>query len=143
MDDFSKIPNGGPAIEDRMSLLYHFGVVGGRITLQQFVNQTSTNAAKIFGMYPQKGTVAVGSDADLVVWDPAEKRIISAKTHKMNVDYSTYEGVEVQGVPKRTIVRGETVVLNGEYVGRANGIFIKRALDSMQHEILIQGEVQR
>ena len=97
INDFSKIPNGHPAIENRMELLYTEGVGKGRITLNKFVEVTSTNAAKIFGMYPRKGTIAVGSDADLVIFDPKEKHTLSAEKHHMNVDYSAYEGWKVKG----------------------------------------------
>ena len=91
-DDFTKIPNGGPGVEHRMSLIYNGGVVGGRISLNRFVELTSTAAAKLFGLFPRKGTVAVGSDADIVIFDPNEEQTISAATHHMNVDYSAYEG---------------------------------------------------
>jgi dihydropyrimidinase len=95
-DDFSKIPNGGPGVENRMSLVYNGGVVQGRISVNRFVEITSTAAAKIFGLFPKKGTIAVGSDADIVIFDPNKKMTISAKTHHMKVDYSCYEGMEVQ-----------------------------------------------
>jgi dihydropyrimidinase len=102
IDDFSKIPNGHPAVENRMELLYSEGVDKGRITLSKFVEVACTNPAKIFGMYPKKGTISIGSDADLVIFDPNEKHTISAKTHHMNVDYSGYEGWEVTGKVKQS-----------------------------------------
>jgi dihydropyrimidinase len=95
--DFSKIPNGGPIIEDRFSILYSEGVHAGRISLNQFVDMTSTKVAKLFGMFPNKGTIAVGTDADIVIFDPRVTRTISAQTHHMNVDYNPFEGMEVQG----------------------------------------------
>ncbi|MFC5649916.1 dihydropyrimidinase [Paenibacillus solisilvae] len=144
LEDFTKIPNGGPSIEDRMSMLYHFGVAKGKIGISQFVNMTSTNAAKIFGLYPLKGVIAEGSDADLVIWDPKRKRTISSASHAMNVDYSIYEGVEVEGAPMRTIVRGETIALNGAFVGRAGtGRFVARKLDSRQQANLTKEAVWR
>lgn len=127
-DDFSKIPNGGPIIEDRVSILYSEGVVGGRISLNQFVDIMSTKAAKLFGLYPQKGTIAVGSDADLVIFDPDVKRVISAETHHMAVDYNPFEGMEVTGEPVSVLSRGEFVIKNKLFTGQAGaGQFIKRA----------------
>ena len=109
-DDFSKIPNGHPAIENRMELLFSEGVVKNKITLNKYVEVSSTNAAKIFGMFPRKGTIAVGSDADILIFDPYEKHIISAATHHMNVDYSGYEGWEVTGKVKTVLLRGRVVI---------------------------------
>jgi len=126
-NDFSKIPNGGPGVEHRMSLVYNGGVAQGRISLNRFVEITSTSAAKIFGLFPRKGTIAVGSDADIVIFDPNEEMTISAKTHHMNVDYSCYEGMKVRGVTKTVLSRGEVVVEEGLYVARAGrGVFLKR-----------------
>jgi dihydropyrimidinase len=126
-DDFSKIPNGGPGVEHRMSLVYNGGVVGGRISVNRFVEIVSTAPAKIFGLFPRKGTIAVGSDADLVIFDPDEEMTISAKTHHMNVDYSCYEGTRLRGVTKTVLSRGELVIEEGKYVGRAGyGSFLKR-----------------
>jgi len=128
-DDFSKIPNGGPGVEDRMSLVFNGGVGGGRIDLNRFVELTSTAAAKIFGLFPRKGTIAVGSDADIVIFDPEEEKTISAKTHHMRVDYSCYEGMKVRGVTKTVLSRGELVIEEGQYVGRkGHGTFLKRGL---------------
>ncbi len=127
-DDFSKIPNGGPIIEDRVSILYSEGVAKGRISLNQFVDIMSTKAAKLFGLYPQKGTIAVGSDADLVIFDPGVKRIISAETHHMAVDYNPFEGLEVTGEPVSVLSRGEYVVKDRKFAGKPGaGQFIKRA----------------
>jgi dihydropyrimidinase len=128
-NDFSKIPNGGPGVEDRMSLVYNGGVAEGRISVNRFVEITSTSAAKIFGLFPRKGTIAVGSDADIVIFDPNEERTISAKTHHMNVDYSCYEGFRVKGVTKTVLSRGEVVIEEGKYVGKpGKGQFLKRGL---------------
>jgi len=128
-DDFTKIPNGGPGVEHRMSLVYNGGVVDGRISVNRFVEITSTAQAKIFGLFPKKGTIAVGSDADIVIFDPDEEMTISAKTHHMRVDYSAYEGVKVRGVTKTVLSRGELVIEEGKYVGRkGHGSFLKRGL---------------
>ncbi|MCZ6522333.1 MAG: amidohydrolase family protein, partial [Alphaproteobacteria bacterium] len=129
-NDFSKIPNGGPGIENRMSLIYHHGVGGGHLTLNRFVELTSTAPAKIFGLFPRKGTIAVGSDADIVIFDPNREETISVrnpKTHHMNIDYSAYEGFRVRGYTETVLSRGKVVIDKGEYVGRAgDGMFIKR-----------------
>jgi dihydropyrimidinase len=126
-NDFSKIPNGGPGVENRMSLVFNGGVAEGRISLNRFVEITSTAAAKIFGLFPRKGTIAVGSDADIVIFDPDEEMTISAKTHHMNVDYSCYEGWKVKGVTKTVLSRGEVVIEEGKYVGKpGKGQFLKR-----------------
>ena len=125
--DFSKIPNGGPGVENRMSLVYNGGVAQGRISLNRFVEITSTSAAKIFGLFPRKGTIAVGSDADIVIFDPEEEMTISAKTHHMNVDYSCYEGMKVKGVTKTVLSRGDVVIEDGKYVAKpGRGSFLKR-----------------
>ena len=126
-DDFSKIPNGAPGVEHRMSLIYDGGVVQNRISLNRFVELTSTAAAKMFGLFPRKGTIAVGSDADIVVFDPEREQLISAATHHMNVDYSAYEGRRLRGAVETVLSRGRVVVENGEFTGRAgNGQFLKR-----------------
>ena len=126
-NDFSKIPNGHPAIENRMELLYSEGVEKGKITLNKYVEVTSTNAAKIFGMYPRKGTLAPGSDADIVIFDPGEKHVLSAATHHMNVDYSAYEGWEVTGKVKTVLLRGKVVIDNNECKAeKGYGKFIMR-----------------
>ncbi|MBO0725386.1 MAG: dihydropyrimidinase, partial [Blastocatellia bacterium] len=126
-DDFSKIPNGGPGVENRMSLIYHHGVTQGRISLNRFVELTSTAAAKIFGLFPKKGTIAVGSDADIVIFDPNREQTISAATHHMRVDYSAYEGWRVKGVAETVISRGRVIVENNEFKGKTGeGRFLKR-----------------
>ena len=126
-DDFSKIPNGHPAVEHRVEFLFSEGVNKGKITLNKFVEVTSTNAAKIFGMFPRKGTIAIGSDADIVIFDPNEKHTISAKTHHMNCDYSGYEGLEVTGKTKTVILRGKIAIQDGEAkIGPGFGQYIPR-----------------
>ena len=126
-DDFSKIPNGHPAIENRMELLFSEGVNKGRITLNKYVEVASTNAAKIFGMFPKKGTIAIGSDADIILFDANEKHTLSAKTHHMNVDYSGYEGWELTGKVKTVLLRGKVVIDNNECkVQKGYGQFVKR-----------------
>jgi dihydropyrimidinase len=125
--DFRKIPNGLPGVEDRVDLLHDGGVVGGRISRERWVEIISTAPARLFGMYPRKGTIAVGSDADIVVYDPERKRKISARTHHMDVDYSCYEGREVQGTAEIVLSRGSVIVRNGEFTGRkGHGQFVKR-----------------
>jgi dihydropyrimidinase len=127
-DDFSKIPNGGPGIENRLHMLHHFGVREGRISMRRFVELVSTNPARFFGLYPRKGTIAVGSDADIVVFDPEKRHTISAETHHTNIDYNLYEGTEVVGAPEVVLVRGQVVVENDELVGEpGTGQFVKRA----------------
>jgi dihydropyrimidinase len=127
-DDFSKIPNGHPAIEHRMELLFSEGVNKGNISLNKYVEVTSTNAAKIFGMFPKKGTIAPGADADIVIFNPNEKHTISASTHHMNTDYSGYEGWEVTGKVKTVLLRGKVVIDNEKcLVEKGYGQFVRRA----------------
>ncbi len=126
-DDFRMIPNGIPSLEDRVNLFFTHGVKGGRIDLHKFVDAASTQAAKIFGMFPRKGTIQIGSDADLVVYDPNYEGIISADTHTMNVDYNPFEGWPIQGRPHVVTVRGEVAVQEGKFVGTVGrGQFISR-----------------
>jgi dihydropyrimidinase len=130
-NDFSKIPNGAPGIETRMSLVFDGGVRAGRISLNRFVELTSTSPAKIFGLFPRKGTIAPGSDADIVVFDPNRTITLAAKTLHMNVDYNPYEGRQVTGATDTVLSRGRLVIENGKYVGRAGaGSFLKRAARS-------------
>jgi len=127
-DDFTKIPNGGPGIENRLQLIHHHGVNAGKITLNRFVELTSTTPARIFGMYPRKGELAPGSDADIVLWDPAAEHLISAKTHHMNVDYSMFEGFTVRGNARMVLSRGEVIVDGEKFLGKAGrGRYLKRA----------------
>jgi dihydropyrimidinase len=130
-NDFSKIPNGAPGIETRMSLVYDGGVRPGRISLNRFVELTSTSPAKIFGLFPRKGTIAPGSDADIVVFDPNRTITLAAKTLHMKVDYNPYEGRQVTGATDTVLSRGRLVIENGKFVGRAGGgSFLKRATRS-------------
>jgi dihydropyrimidinase len=127
-NDFSKIPNGAPGIETRMSLVYDGGVRSGRISLNRFVELTSTAPAKIFGLFPRKGTIAPGSDADIVVFDPNRTITLSVSSLHMNVDYNPYEGRLVTGATDTVLSRGRLVIENGRFVGRAGaGSFLKRA----------------
>jgi dihydropyrimidinase len=127
-DDFSKIPNGGPGVENRLSLIYNGGVASGRISLNRFVQLVSTAPAKLFGLFPKKGTIAVGSDADIVVFDPKAEMTISAETHHMNIDYNAYEGMTVTGVTETVLSRGKVIIEHGKYVGTpGDGRFLKRA----------------
>jgi dihydropyrimidinase len=131
--DFSKIPNGAPGVETRMYLTYDGGVVHDRITLNRWVEVTSTTPAKLMGMFPKKGTIAVGSDADIVVWDPRATHTISAKTHHMRVDYNPYEGRKVKGKPVVVMSRGEVIVEKDKFLGRkGRGRFIKRGSPILQ-----------
>src|ERR1700690_2206001 len=116
-DDFTKIPNGGPGIENRLQLIYHHGVNQGKLTLNRFVELVSTTPARIFGMYPRKGVLAPASDADIVLWDPTAAHTISAQTHHMRVDYSMFEGFEVKGNVRTVMSRGEVIVDNGKFLG--------------------------
>ena len=127
-DDFTKIPNGGPGIEHRMSLIFSGGVASGKFSANRFVEIVSTSPAKLFGLYPRKGTIAVGSDADIVVFDPKRKHTISAKTHHMRVDYSMFEGITVTGMPDVVLSRGRVLVEGEQFHGKpGTGNFLKRA----------------
>ena len=126
-ESFTKIPNGAPGVENRMSLVFDGGVNKGRISLNRFVELTSTSPAKIFGLFPRKGTIAPGSDADIVVFDPERKMRLAAKTLHMKVDYSPYEGREVTGVTDTVISRGRIVIDGGKFTGKAgSGAFLRR-----------------
>ena len=126
-DDFSKIPNGHPAIEHRMELLFSEGVNKGKITLNKYVEVTSTNPAKIFGMFPKKGTIAIGSDADIIIFSPNQKHVVSASTHHMNTNYSAYEGWELTGKVKTVLLRGKVVINDYKCLAeKGYGQFVKR-----------------
>ena len=126
-DDFTKIPNGTAGVEDRLAILWDEGVNKGRLTLSEFVAVTSTNTAKLFNMYPRKGSISVGADADIVVWDPQGKRTISADTHHMNVDFNIFEGRTVTGIPSHTLSHGKVVWRDGELnAERGAGRYVKR-----------------
>ena len=127
VNDFSKIPNGAPGVENRMSLIYNGGVVENRISLNRFVELTSTAAAKMFGLFPKKGTIAVGSDADIVIFDPQKEHTFGVKNEHMNVDYSSYEGWKVKGKVETVLSRGRVIIENGEHTGKqGDGQFLKR-----------------
>jgi len=131
--DFSKIPNGAPGVETRLVLLYDGGVVPKRITLSRWVEITSTTPAKVMGMFPRKGTIAVGSDADIVVWDPRSTTTLSAKTHHMRVDYNPYEGRKVKGKASTVLSRGEVIVEKDKFLGKkGRGRFVKRGSPILQ-----------
>ncbi|NOX69720.1 MAG: dihydropyrimidinase [Gammaproteobacteria bacterium] len=126
-DDFRLIPNGTAGVENRLEVLWHHGVSTGRLTMNEFVAATSTNAAKIFNIYPRKGTIAIGADADIVVWDPEATKTISAKTHKQNIDYNIFEGMEVKGCASHTLSQGKIVYANGELdVERGAGNYVEK-----------------
>jgi dihydropyrimidinase len=125
--NFTLIPNGIPSLEDRVSVLYNTGVKTGRISLNRFVDCGSTQAARLFGLYPRKGAIAVGSDADIVVFDPKYKRTISARSHHMAVDYNPFEGMAIEGRAETVTVRGKIMVRSGEFVGDSeHGKFLER-----------------
>jgi dihydropyrimidinase len=127
-DDFSKIPNGGPGLENRLHMIHEFGVRDGRISLNRMVELLSTNPAKLFGLYPRKGTIAVGSDADVVVFDPEKRHTIAAATHHSKSDYNLFEGTEVTGTPELVLLRGNVLVENGDLVAEPGiGRFVARA----------------
>jgi len=134
-EDFRKIPNGTAGVEDRMSVLWHYGVGSGRLTPSEFVKVTSSNAAQIFNLYPKKGAVRVGSDADLVLWDPAGTRTISARTHHQNVDFNIFEGRTVTGIARHTLSRGQHAWNDGTLQAeRGHGRYQPRPLQSVYHQ---------
>ncbi len=127
-DDFSKIPNGGPGVENRLHMLHHFGVRQGRLTMNQLVDLCCTQPARLFGLFPRKGTIAPGADADIVVWDSEKPLTLSAATHHSNVDYNLYEGTEVIGAPEVVLVRGQVIVEGDDVVAAPGaGQFLRRA----------------
>ena len=137
--DFTKIPNGTGGVEDRLTVLWNEGVNTGRLTMNEFVAVTSTNIAKILNMYPKKGAVLVGADADLVVWDPEAEKTISAGTQQSAIDYNVFEGQKVKGLPRYTLTRGVVAVTegkvdshegHGEFVAREPRGTVNRALSA-------------
>jgi dihydropyrimidinase len=127
-DDFTKIPNGAPGLEDRLVMIHHFGVNEGRIGLNRMVDLLATQPAKLFGLYPRKGTIAPGADADIVIFDPAKEHTLSAATHHSKADYNLYEGTTVTGAVELTMVRGNVVVEGGQLVAEPGfGQFVSRA----------------
>ncbi len=125
-DDFTKIPGGMPGVETRPELIYTAGVATGKISLEQFVGLLSENIARQFGMYPQKGVIQIGSDADLVIWDPQQQGVISAATQLQNVDYTAYEGFKTQGAARAVYLRGQQVAANGKVLAGQQGKFVFR-----------------
>jgi dihydropyrimidinase len=124
--DFRKIPNGGPGVEDRLSLVFD-GAMKRGFSLNKWVEVCSTASAKMFGMFPKKGTIAVGSDADIVIFDHDKERTLCAKTHHMNCDYSLFEGMKIKGLPETVLARGKVIIENNEYKGKpGEGQFLKR-----------------
>ncbi len=143
LEDFRSIPNGTNGIEDRMSVIWEHGVRTGKLTPAEFVAVTSTNAAKIFNVHPQKGVIAPGADADVVIWDPERSRTISAETHNQNIDFSIYEGMTVTGVPAVTISQGNVVYEDGELkTVRGAGRYVKRpCFPSFWHNQMLRNEL--
>ena len=141
-DDFRIIPNGTAGIENRLEVLWHHGVSTGRLTMNEFVRVTSTNAAQIFNIYPRKGSISVGADADIVVWDPAASKTISAKTHHQNIDYNIFEGMTVTGCASHTISQGNVVYADGKLdVERGAGRYVDRPVFAPYYDALkIQAE---
>jgi dihydropyrimidinase len=126
-DAFTQIPNGIPGIEERVNLLYTYGVKRGSLDIHRFVDAASTRAAQLFGLFPRKGTIAVGSDADLVIFDPEYRGTLSAATQHTNCDYNGFEGTEIEGRPSVVIVRGKVQVRDGQFVGeRGRGRLLRR-----------------
>jgi len=149
--NFAKIPNGTGGLEDRMPVLWTKGVNTGRLTMNEFVAVTSTNIAKILGLYPKKGAVLVGADADLVVWDPKRSKTISAKSQQSAIDYNVFEGIEVTGLPRFTLTRGKVAIVesevkaeqgHGRFVGRQPNNPVNRALSTWK-EITAPRKVER
>jgi dihydropyrimidinase len=143
-DDFTKIPNGTAGVEDRLAVLWTHGVNTGRLTMNEFVNITSTNAAKIFNIFPRKGSVTEGADADLVIWDPEGTKTISAKTHHQNIDFNIFEGMQIKGVAATTISQGKVVFENGNLnVERGAGRYIKRPAFTPVYEAIKKATKRR
>jgi len=143
-DDFSKIPNGGPGIENRLHMLHHFGVREGRLTMNQLVDLCCTQPARLFGLFPRKGTIAVGSDADIVVWDSEKPLTLSASSHHSNVDYNLFEGTQVIGAPELVLVRGQVIIEHDELVASPGaGRFLARARFGEQLRAMPQAGIAR
>jgi dihydropyrimidinase len=130
--DFSKIPNGIPGVENRVELVYNGGVAEGRISLNRFVDIVSTTPAKMFGLYPKKGAIAVGSDGDIMIFDPHGKHVISADTHHMDVDYSAYEGWEMTGKVDTVLSKGKVIIADDQYQGQpGDGEYLARGTSQL------------
>lgn len=137
--DFTKIPNGTGGLEDRLPILWTYGVGRGRLTMNEFVAVTSTNPARIFGMYPRKGAIMEGADADIIVWDPEKTKTISAKTQQSAIDYNVFEGIEVKGLPRYVLTRGEIAVDNHEVHAKpGHGQFVEREANTPVNRALSQ-----
>jgi dihydropyrimidinase len=137
LGDFTKIPNGTGGLEDRLSVLWTYGVRTGRLTMNEFVAVTSTNSAKILNMYPRKGSISVGADADIVIWDPEATKTISARTQKSAIDYNVFEGISVTGRPKMTMSRGRVAYADGEVkAGTGDGRFVERPANAPVNKAL-------
>jgi dihydropyrimidinase len=137
LESFTKIPNGGPGVENRMQLVYHHGVNAGRMTVERFVEVTAEAPAKIFGMWPQKGVIRAGSDADILIWDPEAEYTIRAETQAMHTDYSIFEGFRVKGNARQVYSRGELVVDAGKFVGEVGrGRYLRRGLGQVFSGVL-------
>jgi dihydropyrimidinase len=144
LGDFTKIPNGTAGIEDRLAVLWTEGVGKGRLTPEEFVAATSTNAAKIFNLYPRKGAVRPGADADIVVWDPGATKTISAKTHHQNIDFNIFEGMAVTGLASHTISQGAIVYAKGTLRAERNrGRYVKRPAFHAMFDALAKASVRR
>jgi dihydropyrimidinase len=136
-DDFTKIPNGAPGIENRFNLMYTYGVLENRFSLNRFVQIMSTNPAKIFGLYPQKGTIAPGSDADIVLFDPKKENVISVKSSRQKCDYSSFEGMKTKGEAVSVLTRGEWALKDGKLLAKKGfGKFLKRAKFAGKSELV-------
>jgi dihydropyrimidinase len=143
-DDFRLIPNGTAGIENRMEVLWHHGVSTGRLTMNEFVAVTSANAAKIFNVFPRKGNISVGADADIVVWDPEAGKTISAKTHVQNIDYNIFEGMTVKGRASHTLSQGKVVYADGELdVTRGSGTYIHRPPFAAYYDAMEKSKARR
>ena len=143
-DDFRLIPNGTAGIENRLEVLWHHGVSTGRLTMNEFVAVTSTNAAQIFNIYPRKGSISVGADADIVVWDPEATKTISAKTHHQNIDYNIFEGMTVNGCASHTISQGKVVYADGKLnVERGAGNYVDRPAYASYYDALAKQAEQK
>jgi len=143
-DDFRLIPNGTAGVENRMEVLWHHGVSTGRLTMNEFVAVTSANAARIFNIYPRKGSVSIGADADLVVWDPEASKTISAKTHHQNIDYNIFEGMTVKGCASHTVSQGKLVYANGQLeVLRGAGNYVERPPFASYYDAMKQRAASR
>src|SRR5690606_16815665 len=149
--DFTKIPNGTGGLEDRLPVLWTYGVNTGRLTMNEFVAATSTNIAKILNMYPQKGAILEGADADIIVWDPEQTKTISAASQQSVIDYNVFEGIEVKGLPRHVFTRGEAAVIDGKvqampghgkFIAREPNMAVNKALSTWK-QVVAPRKVER